>query len=109
MLDWPEQSHTSPTKMFLASMVELPLKVMLVGLALAGTGSSVIVHLPSFPALAVLVCPAKATVTSVPGVSQPQSGFAFCCWSTMLSPMMAGSLSSATAAEARARRAVRGR
>jgi len=68
--------------------------VIVRGVALAGSGSSLRVHLPSAPAVAVLVWPANVTVTVVPAASQPQIGSACCCWSTMWSPMIVGSFNS---------------
>ncbi len=65
------------------------------GIAFAFTGSSFTSQRPSLPAVPDFTCPANVTVTFVPGVSQPQMGFVCFCWSTMWSPMMAGSFSSA--------------
>ena len=79
MFDWPEQIHTSPTRMFLSSTLLVPLMPIVAGFALAGTGSSFTVHLPFASASPVLVWPPKVTVTFVPGVSQPQIGFVCFC------------------------------
>ena len=72
----------------------LPLTVSVCGPP-AGIGSSVTGHLPSSPALAVLVWPAIVTVTSSPGSAQPQTR-SFCSrCRTMWLPKIAGSFTSA--------------
>ena len=76
MFDWPEAIQTSPTRTFLRTTFLPSLSVMTIsaGSALALSGLSLTIHLPSLPALAVSFCPANSTVIFVPGLLQPQTG-----------------------------------
>ena len=72
MFDWPEQIQTSPASTSLKLIVFLPLTVSVYGPPV-GSGSSVTCHLPSGPAVAVLLWSLMVTVTSSPGSAQPQT------------------------------------
>ena len=78
MFDWPDAIQTSPTRMFLSMRVAPPFSVIVIsaGSALAFRASSFSIHFPSSPALAFFSCPENFTVTSVPGLLQPQTGTA---------------------------------
>src|SRR4051812_43402606 len=80
ILDCPEQTQTSPIRMFFSVSVFLPLIVISNGPP-DFSASSLIIHFLSSPALAVLVCPQKVTVTSSPGSAQPQIGTGMPCCS----------------------------
>ena len=76
MLICPEAIQTSPTRMFFRMCLapELSETTISRGSALALSGSSSTVHLPSAAAAADFDCPAKLTVTVVPGLLQPHTG-----------------------------------
>ena len=86
MFDWPEASQTSPTSRFLRVTIAPSPSVMSIsaGCAFALSGASSTIHLPSSPASVDFFCPAKSTVTLVPGLLQPQTGRFMSRWSTAL-------------------------
>ena len=91
MLDWPEQTQTSPTRMFFTVMVFLPLNVISCVLLAAGA-STWKIHLPWSSAWMVnaVCCQLRVTVISSFGSAQPQSETRVPAWRTMLSLMTAG-------------------
>ena len=99
MFDWPEPSHTSPTRMLVRVLVSPDVMTRDCGVKEAFNLPSFTSHLPSASARVDLLWPANFTATSAPGAAQPQTGTACCCWSTMLSPKMAGSFNAAASAE----------
>ena len=91
MLDWPESSHTSPTSTLVRVREDPPLVTSIVRpLVLATIGSRRTCHLPSAPAVAFLVCPAKVTCTGWFGSAQPHTGTAASRCSTMSFPNTPG-------------------
>ena len=99
MFDWPEQIQTWPTRMFLTLIEFFPATVISVAPPVLA-GSSLTIHLPSCPAVACFFWSPSMTVTASPASAHPQIGSGWSAWSTMLSEMMAGSLTSARAKEA---------
>ncbi len=100
MLDWPEASQTSPTRMSLTTSAgpEAPLTVISRGAPPALTGSKTTRHLPAASATAFFSWPLKRTVTGSALFAQPQTATGLSCWTTMWSPMTAGSLTAAARA-----------
>jgi hypothetical protein len=101
MLDWPEQSQTSPTRMLLiVSVVPSPVIVIVNGPP-AACGLRCAIHLPSWPAVAVAVavCPSSVTETVAPAVAMPQTGIAMSRCRTALSVKRLFGVSSARSAE----------
>src|SRR5882724_1112352 len=97
MLDWPDATHTSPTKTSVKAIVLFPITVKVPASLPGSIWFRLTRHVPS--AVAVVVCFwfLKVTVIFSPGDAQPQMGsFDFCC-KTMWSPKMAGSRTSARA------------
>ena len=95
MLDCPEQSHTSPMRIFFSttgSPSPSP-RAMLRGSNKAA-GVATVTHQRPFLSACVRTAPHHegATLTSASGAAQPQSFTSQDCCSTMLSPTMAGSL-----------------
>src|SRR5581483_8141320 len=84
MLDWPEQTHTSPTRTLVSftGLSSGPVTVNSNGPP-AGNGPIFATHFPSGPAVAVAVLPLKLTVTCLPGSVQPQTGSTTSRCSTM--------------------------
>ena len=70
------------------------------GSALACKESSFTLQAPLSSAVALLLCPAKATVTFSPGAAVPHTGTAMPRWSTMWGVNTLKSLTSACSAEA---------
>src|ERR1051326_8863937 len=96
MLDWREQTQTSPTKTFLYSSVLLPLIVIGNGPP-ASPASNLTSHLPLSSAVALASFSRKVTVIFSPLSAVPQTlTFVFCC-STIPSVQMALGLTSAQA------------
>ena len=82
MFDWPLHSQTSPTSTSLIETVFPPVMVSVCGVALAASGWSRTIHLPSL-AMVETCCPAKATVIFSPSLAVPQTGTSiFCCKTT---------------------------
>ena len=76
MLDWPEENQTSPTSTPL-SEIDFPLSFFASSPRSspdAFRGSSFTIQSPNLSATAALLCPAKSTVTLLPGSSNPQTG-----------------------------------
>ncbi|MDR2674151.1 MAG: hypothetical protein LBC18_04600 [Opitutaceae bacterium] len=92
MLDCPAQIHTSPTRTSVIVTVFVPRMIIVRDSGLAVPGLNRACHLPSAPAMTFVFSPANSMPTALPGSSQPQIGFSWFCWSTMWSPMIAGSL-----------------
>ena len=104
MLDWPEQTQTSPTRTSLYSILFLPLMVIGSGPP-AAPESSLTIHSPLSPPASVTASwPRKVTVTASPGSALPQMETSDFCWSTMPSLHRAWGLTSARAAAGRAAR-----
>ena len=92
MLDWPEPSQTSPTRMSVtrnsgfvtrdSGFVARERTVRVRASVLAGMGSSFTIHLPFASALAVFFWPANSTATSSPGSAQPQTATLASRWNT---------------------------
>ncbi len=76
MLDWPDAIQTSPTRRSLRMTVLPSFSRMVISLpsALVFSGSRWSIHFLSAPAMVDFFCPANSTVTSVPGLDQPQTG-----------------------------------
>src|SRR4028118_15225 len=74
ILDWPEASQTSPTRMPVRVRVFLPLITMLAGVALAGRAGRFTRHLPAASAVVSAVLPEKETETFSPASAMPQTG-----------------------------------
>ena len=74
ILDYPDENHTSPTSTP-DSVMFFPLQVALNSRSSeeAFNGSSLRLHLPSLSASVFFVCPANSTVTTSPGLAQPQT------------------------------------
>ena len=104
MFDWPEQSQTSPTRMSLTTTAGpfAPRTVISRAAPPALSGSKTTRHLPSAPATALRSWPLKATVTGSAFPAQPQTATGLSCWTTMWSPMTAGSRTWAARAAGRA-------
>src|SRR5262245_45468111 len=93
MLDWPEQSQTSPTRILVKTLVSAASMVSV-------CGEEEAFNLPSFTSQRPLLSEcvafewlANLIVTAVPGAAQHQTGTSCCCCKTILSPKMAGSFS----------------
>src|SRR5210317_1639859 len=76
ILDWPDAIQTSPTRMFLSVTLLPPFSLITIsrGSKLALSGSNSDIHFPLAAAAADTFCPAKLTVTVVPGLLQPHTG-----------------------------------
>ena len=74
MLDWPEQTHTSPIRMSLTAISPVePLTVNDCGVLEAGCFSRLTDHLPSASAFAEAESLPRETATTSPGDAQPQT------------------------------------
>src|SRR5438105_9720818 len=91
MLDWPEQSQTSPTRTLVKIIVVPDSTTSDWGSEEAPSFLSFTVQWPWVFARVDLVCPANLTTTFAPGALQPQMGTACSRCNTILSPKMAGS------------------
>src|SRR4051812_38400914 len=103
MFDWPEPTQTSPTSTLCTVTVVLPATVISYGPP-ALSGPKRTAHRPSAPVVVDSLAPATVTVTFSPGSAQPHTRAFAPCWSTMLSPTSAGSLTTALAGVASAQR-----
>ncbi len=83
MFDWPDASHTSPTRTSLTVSVVPPFTVSVCGSPAASSGSSFNVHWPSASAFVAFDFPAMETVTSSPGAAQPHTATAASLCKTM--------------------------
>ena len=89
MLDWPEQSQTSPTRMSVSWMVSCPaLTVIVSGPLPLSRGGRVRRQRPSAFARVRAECGPTSTVTVRPGAAQPQIGRGWSRWRTMWSVKM---------------------
>ena len=104
MFDWPAQTQTSPMSTSLNVIVFLPLTVSVCGPPYSCTGSRKMCHMPSAAAVVEWVWLPSVTATASPGSALPQTLFLMPCCSTMWSPNM---LLSDTSARAGAAMAVR--
>ena len=95
MFDWPDASHTSPTRTSFTVIALFPLIFSSNGPP-AASGSSFTSHLPSCPAVTVLVCPLIATAIFSPASALPKTGAARPDCNIMWSEKANGSLTSAT-------------
>src|SRR5579871_1627973 len=89
MFDCPEQTQTSPTKTLTNATTFFPDTISWKGPP-ALSGSSLIIHFPSLPALTVLVCSSNVTVIFSPAFAHPQIGIGIFLCNTMLSPKIFG-------------------
>ena len=105
MFDCPEQTQTSPMSTSVKVTVFLPRTVSVCGPPYSRTGSSCTCQEPSAAATTDFDWPAKATVTSSPGSALPHTRLAMPCCSTMWSPNILLSDTSARATAMTASRA----
>ena len=97
ILDWPLQSHTSPTKMsFRISSLEALTKSLAPSDEVA-SGFSLIIQSPFSSAMAVCSWPANRTVTASPMSAAPQIGTGSSRCKTIPSPNTSGKITSADA------------
>src|SRR5262249_55879621 len=99
ILDWPLQTHTSPTMTLVSVIMFWPETVKWSGPP-ALKAPRVTCHFPPFTTVVDLLF-RKATVTCSPSSAQPQIGTRKFCWSTILSEKSPGSLTSASVLDAR--------
>src|SRR4028118_1671173 len=85
MFDWPEASHTSPTRILVRVTVFLPLITRSAGTRLAGSAGRSTRHLPAASAVVAAVLPEKETETFSPASAVPQTGIGLSRWRTALS------------------------
>ena len=100
MFDWPAHTQTSPMRTSLNVSVFFPFTVSVCGPPYSCTGSRNRCQAPSAPAVAVFVWPPSVTVTISPASAFPQTLFLIPCCSTMWSPNMLLSDTSARAGPA---------
>src|SRR5262249_3451960 len=91
MLDWPEQTQTSPTATLCTTNVFFPATVISHGPP-AASGPSSTFQRPPLSGAVPAVCPARLTVTCSPGSAVPHTATFVPRWSTMLSLINAGRL-----------------
>ncbi len=102
MFDCPEANHTSPMSMSLIVTVSRPdAKRSVCGSNPASPVGISSLQRPSFPAFALMGdsgAQLPTASTRAPGAALPHMRALLCCWSTMWSEKMSGSLSSAPVA-----------
>ena len=86
MLDWPAHTHTSPMSTSLNVTVFFPFTVSVCGPPYSATGFKSTLHIPSAPAVVECTCEPNVTVIGSLGSALPQTLFPMPCWSTMWSP-----------------------
>ena len=104
MLDCPEASQTSPTRMSVSVTVFLPRMTSDRGSALAASAGSSTRQRPAASAVVSTVWPAKITETFSPASATPQTGTGLSRWSTAWSANSVAGLTSARASAAAKRR-----
>ena len=103
MLDWPEQTHTSPTPM-LVSVILLALPITTSSRpAEARNGPNVTRQRPSLSACVFADLPANLTVTGSPGDDVPHTGISFSRCKTISSPKIPAKRTSAPTTDANTR------